>query len=446
MSGRGRGAGAAAGGGAAPVPPVQAQAAAPPALVIRARNPAMWSQNNELNFGSKQDRDYYKQAIEKLEGDAYDGKDLPVFLKKLEGRAYQFNWLELLTYQVGNPPEDKNLLEHYGEITRDVIKAKAVTYLGTNTREDQDSDMLYNCLRKSITDTVFAKIAKEVNKYKIEVQGRPYFDGPAYLRAIIEHTYTNTKANVTAARENLANLKEYMEGLNDSNITQFNEHVKTQIEMLDAAGARTTELVTNLFKGYSRVKDKAFREWVRLKKLQYNEGTYQIDDDARDFMEAAKKHYTDALLAKEWMQADDEQQTILALQTEVRELKASKAKGKYSSDKHKGGSTKKRPSEWDWKHVPPKFGEPNTKKYKGKLYYWCKNHSLWCLHKPKECKLNENIEEDKKKKVKGKKDIKNLRLRAFESLFDSSSEEENNNEEESSDSTSVASGTSNTSK
>ncbi len=52
-----------------------------------ARNPAKWSQQAELDFGNKQDRDYYKTAIEKLEGDPYDGKNLSLFLKKLEGKA-----------------------------------------------------------------------------------------------------------------------------------------------------------------------------------------------------------------------------------------------------------------------------------------------------------------------------------------------------------------------
>ena len=41
-----------------------------PQLIRRARNPASWSRNNELDYGNKQDRDYYKQASEKLEGES----------------------------------------------------------------------------------------------------------------------------------------------------------------------------------------------------------------------------------------------------------------------------------------------------------------------------------------------------------------------------------------
>ncbi len=99
-----------------------------------------------MDFGNKQDRDYYKTAIEKLEGDPYDGKNLSLFLKKLEGKAQQFNWLTLLSYPIGDPPRNKCLLNSYGEITMADVMQKALRYLGTDNREDQDSDMIFNCL------------------------------------------------------------------------------------------------------------------------------------------------------------------------------------------------------------------------------------------------------------------------------------------------------------
>jgi hypothetical protein len=36
-----------------------------------------------LDYGNKQDKDYYKQASEKLEGESYNGKNLSIFLKRL---------------------------------------------------------------------------------------------------------------------------------------------------------------------------------------------------------------------------------------------------------------------------------------------------------------------------------------------------------------------------
>jgi hypothetical protein len=406
---------------------------------IRARNPAQWNQHQELDFGSKQDRDYYKQAVEKLEGDLYDGKNLPVFLKKIEGKAYQYGWLGLLSYTYqGNPPVTKNLLQHYGEVTPIEVRQKANTYIGTSTRDDQDSDMMYNCLRKSVNDAVFAKVSKEINKYRYIVNGEYLFDGPSYLMTIIEMTYTNTKANITAARENLAGLAEYMESLADSNIEAFNEYVKEQLETLEAGGENTTELITNLFKGYARVKDDTFKEWVRIKKLEYNDGTYNINPNGVDFMNAARKHYKDLLLAKEWMKADDKQQSILALQTEIEAVKAQAARGRRNTDsKRKVGES----SEWAWKKIPPRSGEPKTKKFKGKTYHWCTNHNMWCLHKPSECKLKS----ESSPKKNSKKDRNKIKMRVYQSLFESSSDEDENGQDDEGEGVSEDDGGSNTS-
>jgi hypothetical protein len=387
-----------------------------------------------LDYGNKQDRDYYKQASEKLEGESYNGKNLSLFLKKLEGKAQQFNWLTLLNYPQGNPPVNKSLLTNYGELTRAEVTRKAATYLGTNNREEQDSDMLFNCLRKSITDKVYALVTTEPERYVFEVNHEILVDGPCFLAAIIDHTYTNTKANTEAARENLSSLAEYMESLADSNVDKFNSYVKEQLETLAAGGETTNDLITNLFKGYSKVKDKTFREWIRQKKLAYKDGTYRIDPNAKDFMNLAKKHYQDALLAKEWMLLDEDQQTILALQTEIKDFKS----GGRSSRHREGKRSHEKSTDWSWKKIFPGEGEPKTKKFKGRIYYWCTNHKLWCLHKPSECKLKAESQAPSKKKPgsgkpKNKQDKYNLKMRAYQTLFESSSEEEIEEEQESSD-------------
>jgi hypothetical protein len=279
--------------------------------------------------------------------------------------------------------------------------------------------MMYNCLRKSISDAVFAKVSKETNKYRYSVNGEYIFDGPSYLMTIIELTYTNTKANITAARDNLSSLNEFLDTLPDSNIDTFNDYVKEQLETLEAGGENTTELITNLFKGYLRAKDDTFREWIRIKKLEYNDGTYHINPNGMDFMNAARKHYKDLLLSKEWMKMDEKQQSILALQMEMEEVKAQAAIGKRKSESSKRKSASS--NEWAWKKVPPRPGEPKTKRYKGKTYYWCTNHQMWCLHKPSECKLREESIKKNGKKEK-------LKMKVYQSLFESSSDEDSDDE------------------
>jgi hypothetical protein len=76
----------------------------------QARNPGRFTRNQVLNFKLKKDFDYYTKGAEKLDGDIYDGTNLPMFLKMFQAKAHQFNWTGLLTYLFpGNPRSRKNL-------------------------------------------------------------------------------------------------------------------------------------------------------------------------------------------------------------------------------------------------------------------------------------------------------------------------------------------------
>lgn len=103
---------------------------------------------------------------------------------------------------------------------------KAKLYLGTNRREEQDNDKIYNCLCKSAKDDIF--VTMEPEQYTFNVNNEKLVDGPCFLPTIIDHTYTNTLTNTEAAHENLASLAEYMEALSDCNVEKLNAHIKKQ--------------------------------------------------------------------------------------------------------------------------------------------------------------------------------------------------------------------------
>ena len=335
--------------------------------------------------------------------------------------------MNILTLTVGNPPMQKSLILHYGEITRDQVRQHSLTYLGTGNHQDQNSDMLYNCLRKSVAREVLDTVFTEPERYTFSVPGdsEPLEDGPSFLKAIINHTYTNTLANTAKARENLVSLREFMEALPDSNITEFNKHVKRQMETLTAGGETTNDLVTNLIKGYSHAKDKDFREWIKAKKRAYFDKTFTIHPNCTDFMELVENYYKDACTSGEWMQPDDDQRTILALRAEVSKIQA---KGKNNRIGSKGNYNA------SWKGKPPRDGESRRQKFKGKTYHWCSNHRQWTVHKPEECRLKgKNSDEDKKaKKEKGKKHA--LKMRVYKAALQSSSDSDGIEDEEHSDS------------
>jgi hypothetical protein len=170
---------------------------------------------------------------------------------------------------------------------------------------------------------VYAKVSKEPQRYTFTVPGDPEAeDGPAFLKAIIDHTYTNTLSNTTVARDNLASLSDYMDTLSDSNVEEFNNYVKEQLEALAYAGETTMDLISNLFKGYMRCKDKNFRIWIKGKKDAYFDRTFQINPNGLEFMELVQKYYLDAVKTREWLKPDEDQQQILALQAQLKEVKA----------------------------------------------------------------------------------------------------------------------------
>jgi hypothetical protein len=401
------------------------QAAAAPR--VSARNPAKKTQNVALDYDLKKDIEFYNKATEKLEGEPCDGSDLASFLKRFGAKAKQCNWMRILTFGQGN--QTKNLIKHYGEITKAEVHTAALTYLGTNDRRDQDSDMVYNCLRKSITHKVFDQVATEPERYTFDIQGGvdPLEDGPSFLKAIIDCTYTNTLSNNAVARDNLSSLPEYMDSLPDSNIKEFNAHVKKQLEALAAGGETTNDLIINLWKGYAKAKDKDFRQWIKLKKAAWFDRTFIVNPNGLDLMELAENHYKDAVKTKDWLKLDEDQQTILALQTEIQAVKATARHGRHKNDgktTKKGGKYKDKKktesSEWAWKKVAPKSGETQVKTHAGETYHWCPHHELWSMHKPEDCLVKQELRKDKKdKKLSGK-----LKMRVYQAAMEEDSDED----------------------
>lgn len=137
--------------------------------------------------------------------------------------------------------------------------------------------MIFNCLHKFVTKEVLASILIEPEHYTFTIADESLKDGPCFLKCIINHTHMNTLANTAKARENLVSLKDYMESLTESNITEFIKYIKNQLETLVAGGETTNELITNLFKSYSHAKEKDFHIWICSKKQAHFDKTIAIN-------------------------------------------------------------------------------------------------------------------------------------------------------------------------
>ena len=101
--------------------------------------------------------------------------------------------------------------------------------------------------------------------------------GELLLKLMIQNSVINTRAKDTHLRENLTNWDTYMSTVN-SDIDNFNQYSKVNVDGLKASGERTDDLIINLFKDYHVASDGKFVRYTKTKQDKYNDG-YSISRD-----------------------------------------------------------------------------------------------------------------------------------------------------------------------
>jgi hypothetical protein len=77
------------------------------------------------------------------------------------------------------------LTKQFSELTMEEVRAHAQKYQDKSSREAQNSEMLIQCLKASITRTVYNKVYLQMSKYII------------YRKRTMEPTLTNTESTLT---------------------------------------------------------------------------------------------------------------------------------------------------------------------------------------------------------------------------------------------------------
>ncbi len=374
-------------------------AAAPVAFAL---SPAM-AIPGIIDLSSKTGKDIFRRATEKLEEELYDclPDGMTQFLQSLSIRATEYGW-EDDTGGIMQIPEDpanqlsdtNNLIENYGRITIETIRAFETSYIAMQIRPAQDTYMLYKCLMKSISKEGKSKITIWKNQYHIN--GKP--SGNLLLKVIIRESHLDTNATISTIRTNLSNLDTCMLKIG-GDITKFNTCVKELIESLHARGEVTTDLLINLFEGCFAVEDKNFNSHILKKKENYEEGGSQSEDS---LMLLAKNKFTLLKDAGRYNMPSAEEEKILALQAEIKQVSkkwSKERKGKNPNDKapkkrgdDKDKDNKKRPDKPNWMSEKPKEGDlKKSKSWNGKDWWFCspetggKCEGNWRVHKPSSC-------------------------------------------------------------
>jgi hypothetical protein len=90
----------------------------------------------------------------------------------------------------------------------------------------------------------------------------------------------------------------------------------------------------------------------------------------------------------EWTNVEKEKNESRTYEDEIKALTAKlKEYTTAYTSRWSGPNEDSMDKKYSWKKIPPKNGDPSTKKVHvngvSKTYYWCPHHQQWTLHSPK---------------------------------------------------------------
>jgi hypothetical protein len=130
--------------------------------------------NTPLDFTEAASAKLYYRATAAL-STLFDGKKETIlpFLTCVEDRARSFGWHNILA--VPHNGRNHNIITDYGSLTMEAITTHVTTYSGQETRQAQNSEMLYLCLKQSLTINLWQKYYSiKINTMLGTFQAGPY--------------------------------------------------------------------------------------------------------------------------------------------------------------------------------------------------------------------------------------------------------------------------------
>ncbi len=385
------------------------------------------ARNMYLDYTTTQSIKFYNKGCEKLPGDPFNGKMLLTWLVQVQDKANMFTWTSILTIK------GKLLTQHFTEITMEEVRAHVQVYQDRGSREAQNAEMLIQCLKASISKPVYNKVYLQMEKYTIYRKNtfEPIQDGVCFLKTTIDNYHSNTRSSTKLIRKQLATLNYYMKNIAKGDVMKLCEHTRELMYELNAARETTNDLLANLIEALKEAPDINFQRWLSNQVDLWSMRKLDWKQDGSDLMEEAVIYYQEAINTHRWGKkayrhdvqyafqatnsgteteeekekplASSYEETIKALTAQLQEQTAAyTARWSGPSSNSQQDMDKK----YAWKRVPPKSGEPSTKRMysdgKHKTYHCCPHHNEWTILTPAECK--------RLKPTRGKRVYKNKKV------------------------------------
>jgi hypothetical protein len=387
---------------AAQIPPAQVQQAPVQVAPVFALFPGA-AMPNYLDYSTSEARKIFKNATEAID-DPFDMKseDLQQFLDEVKQRSKRYNWDDVLSVPDTNGV-NRDLTTAYGLLTLQDCRTHATTYVAAQTRQAQNSVMLEQFIRASLSKTAKNIIIQSQEQYTINGTA----SGACLLKFVIGKSMVDTQATIHVLRLAITKLPDKMNELN-SDIRSFNNYVLQVKNALLARGEVVGELLTHLFEAYATASDPDFSSYMRLERTAFGTGKQQYT--VEELMSAALTTYDLRKQSGQWVSPGGNKFTeekFVALQAQVNKFTSRNNQKEHDSKKKNNGTQgsntsaqntsgaqdsgkASRDKEFAWKKKPPKEGESSTKKGKDKNgverdYHWCPKHKAWTLHSANEC-------------------------------------------------------------
>ena len=376
-----------------------------------------------IDFATKEGRKLYADASGKLCDDAFscDPDEYHDLIQVVTSRAMEWSWDSgIMMIQSEDDGPRVSLLQEHGKISIGQIRRHERTYIHTESRQAQDTYMLYQALLKSLSKIGRSKIILERKDYEVVVEGRVYHSGTLLLKVILTKMHLETKAAARGIRTRLSNLDTYITKIG-YDIVKFNKYVKSQMQHLAAKGETTNDLVDNVLKAYENVPGEDWKAWNRRVTDKYEDG-YTIA--INDLLEKAEAKYKTLVDNEKWNVMSDNEKQIIALQAQIKNLTKNGKKGGQKSDTKKKSARKTRESKYT--QIKDKIPKDPKKAViiEGKKFWWCgKATGGHCekltRHHPSKCVAGfSTMTADQRKAVLGNSGQSKKKLTIKETIFD----------------------------
>ena len=275
----------------------------------------------------------------------------------------------------------------------DKINGHATTYTGTQTREAQNSKMLYHFLMNSVTMEFTTKLVLYQEGYMMN--GAPI--GACLFKKVVQLTYVDTMATASHICDTLMDMHLKLPTF-QHDIGKFNDWIRIEVGKLASRGQEANDLLMYLWKSYQVVANKKFIAYKECLKDKHNEG--RVTYMATRLMQLAQDKFEACEEKGVWGQLSEEQAKIMVMKAQLekatpKQMKSSNLKKKEMKEE---SSDKKEKRDDAWKIIKPKPGEACTKQVKKKMYHWWKNHKeegMWVIHQLRTARTSQDRKRSK---------------------------------------------------